>query len=427
MANEEHHKILKQGVEFWNNWRKENPQIRPNLVGADLRGADLSIPDIDQRGGTGKFLHRLQLQRSRNINPANFGLDLHNADLSGARFNETNLRRADFSGAILKKAKLTKADLREADFFEADLTDATLVEADLRDAKFTLSILCNANLREVNLRGANLAQAKMGGAILLWADLRKAHLNDADLTEADLSHANLTGSVLWGATLNRADLTQSQLVRTVLADAKMTGCRVFGTSVWRVDLVGADQRELIITPADEAKITVDNLEVAQFIYLLLSNEKIRHVIDTITSKVVLILGRFTNERKSVLDAIREELRKRDYLPILFDFDKPASRDLTETISTLAHMARFIIADITDARSIPQELQAIVPNLPSVPVQPLLLGSASEYGMFEHFKRFPWVLEMCRYHDPDELIQSIRTKVIAPAEEKAKAMMKNKTR
>jgi hypothetical protein len=91
-------------------------------------------------------------------------------------------------------------------------------------------------------------------------------------------------------------------------------------------------------------IQVDNLEVAQFIYLLLNNQKIRHVIDTITSQVVLILGRFTSERRVVLDAIREELRKRDYLPVLFDFEKPASRDITETVSTLAHMAKFVIAD-----------------------------------------------------------------------------------
>ena len=39
-------------------------------------------------------------------------------------------------------------------------------------------------------------------------------------------------------------------------------------------------------------------------YLLLNNEEIRHVIDTITSKVVLILGRFMPERKAILDAIR---------------------------------------------------------------------------------------------------------------------------
>jgi hypothetical protein len=163
---------------------------------------------------------------------------------------------------------------------------------------------------------------------------------------------------------------------------------VYGLSAWDVQLRGAIQKDLVITPADTPTITVDNLEVAQFIYLLLNNQKIRHVIDTITSKVVLILGRFTPDRKPILDAIRDELRKRDYLPVLFDFEKPSNRDITETVSTLAHMARFVIADITDARSIPQELMAIVPSLPSVPVQPLLLASQQEYGMFEHFKRFP---------------------------------------
>jgi hypothetical protein len=70
-------------------------------------------------------------------------------------------------------------------------------------------------------------------------------------------------------------------------------------------------------------------------------------------------------------------RHRGCLPVLFDFDKPTSRDLTETVRTLAHLARFIIADITEPRSIPQELQAIVPDL-AVPVQPLLLkGSDGE--------------------------------------------------
>jgi hypothetical protein len=94
--------------------------------------------------------------------------------------------------------------------------------------------------------------------------------------------------------------------------------------------------------ADEPQITVDNIEVAQFVYLMLNNQKVRDVIETITSKVVLILGRFTDERKAVLDALREELRKHNYLPILFDFDVPATRDITETVSLLARMARFII-------------------------------------------------------------------------------------
>ena len=64
---------------------------------------------------------------------------------------------------------------------------------------------------------------------------------------------------------------------------------------------GVKQRNLVITPEHEPEITVDNIEVAQFIYLMLNNEKVREVIDTITSKAVLILGRFTEERKPVLE------------------------------------------------------------------------------------------------------------------------------
>jgi hypothetical protein len=186
-------------------------------------------------------------------------------------------------------------------------------------------------------------------------------------------------------------------------------------------LNGAKQQNLVITPANEPEITVDNVEVAQFVYLMLHNEKIRDVIDTITSKVVLILGRFTDERKAVLDALRDELRKRDYLPILFDFVVPSTRDITETISLLARMARFVVADITDAKSIPQELAVIVPDLPSVPVQPLLLEGSAEYGMFEHFKRYPWVLKAYRYHSSERLIAGLGEHVIGPPEDYARSV------
>src|SRR3954449_3077457 len=161
-------------------------------------------------------------------------------------------------------------------------------------------------------------------------------------------------------------------------------------------------------------------EWKQFVYLLLRNEKIRAVIDTITSKGVLILGRFTPGRKAVLDALRQELRKRDYLPILFDFDAPATRDITETVSLLARMARFIIADLTNPSSIPMELQAIVPHL-AVPVQPLLEGSAQPFAMFRDLLEYDRVLPVYRYEGLDPLLASLADKVIAPAEAKVKAL------
>jgi hypothetical protein len=93
--------------------------------------------------------------------------------------------------------------------------------------------------------------------------------------------------------------------------ADLTGCRIYGVSAWGLMLNDeTKQRNLIIAKENESEITVDNIEVAQFIYLILNNQKIREVIDTITSKVVLILGRFTDERKAGLDALRNELRKR---------------------------------------------------------------------------------------------------------------------
>ena len=60
--------------------------------------------------------------------------------------------------------------------------------------------------------------------------------------------------------------------------------------------------------------------MAQFIYLLIHNEKIRGVIDTIGKKGVLILGRFAGERKDVLEALRTALRSRGFLPMVFDFE-----------------------------------------------------------------------------------------------------------
>ncbi len=131
----------------------------------------------------------------------------------------------------------------------------------------------------------------------------------------------------------------------------------------------------------------------------------------------MILGRFTKERKVILDTLHKELRKRNYLPILFDFTKPHSRDITETVSTLAHLSKFIIADITDAKSVPQELQSIVPHLPSVPVQPLLSIQHREYGMFEHFKKYPWILPAFFYKDQTEIATALSTKILHALEEK----------
>ncbi len=103
------------------------------------------------------------------------------------------------------------------------------------------------------------------------------------------------------------------------------------------------------------------------------------------------------------------------------WDIPKSRDITEVVSLLARLSKFIIADITDAKSIPQELSVIIPDLPSVPVQPILLASEKEYSMFEHFKRYPWVLKEYYYTSMEELLPALVEHIIEPAEQKVQEL------
>lgn len=311
------------------------------------------------------------------------------------------------------KIDLTNADLRGFVLNDVFFSGADLRNSDLRGAFFTRANLSHTKLQDANLEGKD---TYLGAAYMAGANLTKARLKNADLHLVNLSGANLNN-----ADLMNADLSQAILIETDLSGANISNCKVFGISAWKLILDKTIQKNLIITEPIEPIITVDNLEVAQFIYLLLHNAKIRDIIDTITSKVVLILGRFTPERKAILDGIREELRQCNYSPILFDFEKPANRDITETISTLAHMARFVIADITDAKSIPQELITIAPNLLSVPIVPLIQSGNKEYSMFEHIQRYSSVLSLQEYKDLIELKTSLK-RIINEAEKKAKELI-----
>jgi hypothetical protein len=201
-----------------------------------------------------------------------------------------------------------------------------------------------------------------------------------------------------------------------LVAAKLENVSIYGISAWDIKKDGLIQKDLIITLHGEPEITVDDLEVAQFIYLMLNNQKIRDVIETITSKAVLILGRFTEERKAVLDALKDELRRRNYLPIVFDFENVGSKSVDETVNLLARMSRFVVADITDAKSIPQELKGFV-EANAIPVIPLILKGQSEYGMFDHFRKYHWFLPLHEYESPEILLDNIIPAIIAPAEQK----------
>ena len=371
MANDEHVALLRQGVGVWNAWRDTPAGIAPDLSGADLAG-----------------------------------LDLNHARLYWTKLGGANLRGTD----------LDAADLVRADLMGADASGARLREANLQGAFFAspnagLEALTAANFTGADLTGAYLMKVDLTGVSFHLAILREAHLDGSTLAHVDLREADLRG----------ADLSRTLCVGTQLQGADLRDCMVYGCAVWNVCLEGAKQTGLRVSHWNEPALFVDNLEVAQFIYLLLHNEKLRGVIDTITSKVVLILGAFASEHKRVLDALRTELARRDYAPIVFDFQQPQSRNTTETVFLLANLARFIIVDLTAQRSVPHELATIVPHLRSVAVQPLIQKGERPYGMFQDFQGLRWVLKPYEYEDEAMLLRTLKERVLDPVERRSQSL------
>src|SRR5215472_19266063 len=76
MANQEHLDILKQGVEVWNTWRQDHPELQPDLCHEDL--------------------HELHLE----------GANLKETNFEGANLQNTHFERAILSDACLERANL---------------------------------------------------------------------------------------------------------------------------------------------------------------------------------------------------------------------------------------------------------------------------------------------------------------------------------
>jgi hypothetical protein len=150
-------------------------------------------------------------------------------------------------------------------------------------------------------------------------------------------------------------------------------------------------------------------------------EEILDFINTATSNIVLIMGNATNAASE--DALKVALRKYGYLPVFLDVSKPRSQDLDQAGGVFAYLSHFIIADLTNATGIYYELVDLVPHIPSVPVQPLIMSSEHEFDRFEFFTRFPWVLPIYKYKDLDDLLDNLKEQVIDPAEQKAKELEK----
>jgi hypothetical protein len=106
-------------------------------------------------------------------------------------------------------------------------------------------------------------------------------------------------------------------------------------------------------------------------------------------------------------------------PIARPFPTLRARERVEFFATRAREGiKTPSRPISDAKNILQELRAIVPELPSVPVQPVIIASQEEPGMFDFYRGFRSFLPVHRYHTPAQLLLELSDRVIEPSEAKA---------
>ena len=95
MANPEHLAAVKQGAAKWNAWRREHPDVQPDLNGADLERSDLEAANLRRASLIEAHLRGALLIRT-NFNVA----DLNGADLSGTDLLSTSFGDCDLSAVV---------------------------------------------------------------------------------------------------------------------------------------------------------------------------------------------------------------------------------------------------------------------------------------------------------------------------------------
>jgi hypothetical protein len=311
--------------------------------------------------------------------------------------------------------------------YEASLSSEERPAA-LEQANFANAVLIGADLSHAHLEGVNFHGANLGGAKLRGAHLQNANFCTTDLFRTDLSRANLTGANLQG----------TQLTLTSFEGATLVGCTIYGISAWDLKLDGAVQQDLTVfyeEPSpngnryEENRFVVHDLKSAQFVYSLLQNRNVRDALHAVSSKTVLILGRFRDDGLEVLQAAASRLRQLDYLPIIFDFERPRGRNFDETVKTLYGLSRFVIADLS-GRSVAAELSSNVRDF-YVPVVPILQQGREASGtiedLLENPQRWPVLGPIVEFAAAAELVGLLDTHIVTRAENWAIAHQSGRAR
>jgi uncharacterized protein YjbI with pentapeptide repeats len=169
------------------------------LSGADFRCAELQDAD---------FKENARNSEKTDTGPESPGPIFIDANLFDARFFNSALEGADFSGANLTKVDFSIVQLNEANFTGANLGGAQFSASNLENAFFTGARLVSAKFTKViNLSNADFAGAKLSHVVFEDADLINVNFNGADLGGTEFRLSQMSNATFRGACLQSADFS----------------------------------------------------------------------------------------------------------------------------------------------------------------------------------------------------------------------------
>lgn len=279
MANEEHIALLKQGAKSWNQWRKDNPTIIPDLSKANLHNTDLSFFDLHRVNFSQANLSNTYLNQANLIQANLQGTNLLSTDLRGA-----NLQDANFNYAILRQTQIDSSTVISSkarlvwEIVNQGAVGKNLSGADLRQTNLFRVNFSNADLSFVDLRESNLSGANFSDAYLPKANLERANLERADLSNAYLSHANLKQANLSGTSLDGAYLRDADLQFVNWQTAQMNRQTIIESKwhlVWEIVNQNAVKKNLSGSDLSNANLRGVNFSEAELNNTNLSNCDLR--------------------------------------------------------------------------------------------------------------------------------------------------------
>ena len=250
MANQEHLNIFRQGVSVWNEWRRENYNLK-----ADLSYTDLSYIDFSNTSILSADMSHADLSEA-NLTEANFlSVDLSNSTFQNANFIKVvfskSMNLAGYSSVEMQifgsdptKYNLSNTDLRYTIFKKANFSEVNFSGTDMKNIQFSSANIINSNFAKIDFRcldlsGANFIESDLRNLELKRYRLEGSNLSKSNLSGMDLKNINFQEIDLSGANLKDVNLSSANLKRAILSDAVIDNAKCHRTDFSEANLESA--------------------------------------------------------------------------------------------------------------------------------------------------------------------------------------------